>query len=114
MLIDKIKKIRVAVAMSGGVDSSVAALLLQKQGYEVHGFFMRNWSPLSEIANDCPWQEDFEDVRKVCNHLGIPYATLNLEKEYKERVLDYFLKEYQAGRTPNPDVLCNREIKFDV
>lgn len=105
---------RVAVAMSGGVDSSVAAYLLQKDGFEVHGFFMRNWSPLTEIDNDCPWQEDFEDVRRVSRHLNIPYSTLNFEKEYKERVLNYFLAEYQAGRTPNPDVLCNREIKFDA
>jgi tRNA-specific 2-thiouridylase len=75
---------------------------------------MRNWSPLSEIKNFCPWQQDYEDVRRVCQHLNIPYATFNFEKEYKERVLNYFLREYQAGRTPNPDVLCNREIKFDL
>src|SRR5687768_1720182 len=93
---------KIAVAMSGGVDSSVAAYLLKQQGFEVHGFFMRNWSPLTEIKNDCPWQKDYEDVRRVCQHLSIPYSTINLEKEYKERVLDYFLNEYQEGRTPNP------------
>src|SRR3989338_2824184 len=77
------ERLQVAVAMSGGVDSSVAAYLLKKQGYDVHGFFMRNWSPLTEIKNDCPWQKDYEDVRKVCKHLDIPYATFNFEKEYK-------------------------------
>src|SRR3989338_6224218 len=108
------EKNRVAVAMSGGVDSSVAAMLLKKQGYDVHGFFMRNWSELSDIDNFCPWQKDYEDVRRVCQHLGIPYGTFNFEKEYKDRVLNYFLSEYQAGRTPNPDVLCNSEIKFNL
>lgn len=101
-------KQKVVVGMSGGVDSSVAALLLKQQGYDVVGVFMKNW----EEDDDCPAQEDYADVSGVCAKLDIPYYTLNFAKEYYDRVFTYFLKEYEAGRTPNPDVLCNSEIKF--
>ena len=97
--------------MSGGVDSSVAALLLQEQGYEVIGLYMVNWEEEGENGC-CTAEADYEDVRRVCNALGIPYYTVNFAAEYKERVFSYFLEEYARGRTPNPDVLCNREIKF--
>ena len=113
MPLKKISK-KIAVALSGGVDSSVAAYLLKKQGFDIHGFFMKNWTALQNLDNDCPWQRDYEDVRRVCRHLNIPHSTLNFEKEYKEKVLLPFLKEYQLGKTPNPDVLCNSEIKFGV
>ncbi len=99
---------RVVVGMSGGVDSSVAALLLQRQGYEVIGLFMRNW----EDDEDCPAKQDFLDVLAVADVLGIEVEAVNFAREYKERVFEYFLREYQAGRTPNPDILCNSEIKF--
>lgn len=100
----------VVVGMSGGVDSSVAALLLKQQGYNVIGLFMLNWE---ETENDCcTAQSDYEDVKRVCNKIGIPYYTINFAKEYMDRVFKYFLEEYRLGRTPNPDVLCNREIKF--
>lgn len=102
---------RVVVGMSGGVDSSVSAYLLQKQGYEVIGLFMKNWDDTDEWGY-CTATEDFEDVRRVCQQLGIPYYSVNFEKEYEEKVFQYFLDEYQKGRTPNPDVMCNREIKF--
>ncbi|PTM60062.1 tRNA 2-thiouridine(34) synthase MnmA [Desmospora activa] len=102
---------RVVLGMSGGVDSSVAALLLQEQGYEVIGLFMKNWDDTDEWGN-CTATEDFEDVRRVCSHLGIPYYSVNFEKEYRDKVFQYFLDEYQKGRTPNPDVMCNKEIKF--
>jgi tRNA-specific 2-thiouridylase len=105
------KKERVVVGMSGGVDSSVAALLLKEQGYEVIGLFMKNWDDTDETGH-CTAAEDFEDVRRVASHLGIPYYSVNFEKEYAERVFSYFLEEYRRGRTPNPDILCNREIKF--
>ena len=101
----------VVVGMSGGVDSSVAALLLKEQGYRVVGLFMKNWEEEGENGA-CTAEEDFEDVRRVCGLLDIPYYTVNFAKEYMERVFSYFLAEYKAGRTPNPDVLCNREIKF--
>ncbi|MGO0061453.1 tRNA 2-thiouridine(34) synthase MnmA [Brevibacillus fluminis] len=102
---------RVFVGMSGGVDSSVSALLLKEQGYDVIGIFMKNWDDTDEFGH-CTAEEDFQDVRRVCDQIGIPYYTVNFEKEYMEKVFQYFLEEYKAGRTPNPDVMCNREIKF--
>jgi tRNA-specific 2-thiouridylase len=97
--------------MSGGVDSSVAALLLKKQGFDTVGVFMKNWEE-EDDEGICTAARDYEDVRSVCDKIGIPYYTVNFAKEYKERVFSYFLEEYKAGRTPNPDVLCNCEIKF--
>lgn len=106
---------RVVVGLSGGVDSSVAAYLLQEQGYEVIGLFMKNWHDDSvTISNECPWLEDSNDALLVAEKLGIPFQTVDLSEEYKEKIVDYMFKEYEKGRTPNPDVLCNREIKFDV
>jgi tRNA-specific 2-thiouridylase len=106
---------RIVVGMSGGVDSSVAAYLLKKEGHEVIGMFMKNWHDESvTISNDCPWLEDSTDALLVANKLGIPFHTIDFSKEYFERIVDYMFKEYESGRTPNPDVLCNREIKFDV
>lgn len=106
---------RVVVGLSGGVDSSVSAYLLQQEGYEVIGLFMRNWHDETvTLSNDCPWIDDSNDALLVAEHLGIPFQVLDLSKEYKERIVDYMFAEYDAGRTPNPDVLCNREIKFDV
>ena len=101
----------VVVGMSGGVDSSVAALLLKQQGYNVIGLFMNNWEEKDECGA-CTSEEDFADVRRVANSIGVPYYSVNFAKEYMDRVFSYFLAEYKAGRTPNPDVLCNREIKF--
>lgn len=105
------EKKRVIVGMSGGVDSAVSALLLKEQGYDVVGVFMKNWDD-SEQDTACPAEEDYDDVRSVCEKIGIPYYTVNFENEYWERVFQYFLEEYRRGRTPNPDVLCNKEIKF--
>ena len=106
---------RVVVGLSGGVDSSVAAFLLKEQGYEVIGMFMKNWHDDSvTISNECPWLDDSNDAMIVAQHLGIPFQAIDLSKEYKERIVDYMFAEYQRGRTPNPDVLCNREIKFDI
>ncbi len=101
---------RVVAGMSGGVDSAVSAYLLKEQGYDVIGVFMKNWD--EEQGGECTAAADFADVRDVCDRIGIPYYTVNFEKEYWDRVFSYFLKEYAAGRTPNPDVLCNQEIKF--
>ena len=101
----------VVVGMSGGVDSSVAALLLKEQGYNVIGLYMNNWEEKDECGA-CTGEEDFTDVRRVANAIGIPYYSVNFAKEYLDRVFSYFIDEYKAGRTPNPDVLCNREIKF--
>jgi len=100
---------KIVVGMSGGVDSSVAAYLLKKQGHEVIGLFMVNWE---EESDTCTSEQDYEDVKRVCNKIGIPYFSVNYAKEYYDRVFSYFLEEYKKGRTPNPDVLCNREIKF--
>lgn len=102
---------RVVLGMSGGVDSSVAALMLKEQGYEVIGVFMKNWDDTDEFGH-CTAEEDAEDVRRVCDQIGIPFYTVNFEKQYMEKVFSYFLDEYRSGRTPNPDVMCNREIKF--
>ncbi|WP_037290281.1 tRNA 2-thiouridine(34) synthase MnmA [Saccharibacillus sacchari] len=102
---------RVVVGMSGGVDSSVTALLLKEQGYDVIGIFMKNWDDTDEFGH-CTAEDDAEDVRRVCEKIGIPYYTVNFEKEYFDKVFSYFLDEYKRGRTPNPDVMCNREIKF--
>ncbi|MBD0832682.1 tRNA 2-thiouridine(34) synthase MnmA [Aestuariibaculum sediminum] len=106
---------RVIIGLSGGVDSSVAAYLLKEQGYEVIGLFMKNWHDDSvTISNECPWLDDSNDAMLVAEKLGIPFQTVDLSEQYKERIVDYMFKEYEKGRTPNPDVLCNREIKFDV
>ncbi|OEH91509.1 tRNA 2-thiouridine(34) synthase MnmA [Bacillus solimangrovi] len=102
---------RVVVGMSGGVDSSVAALLLKEQGYDVIGIFMKNWDDTDENGV-CTATEDYNDVIRVCNQIGIPYYAVNFEKQYWDKVFTYFLDEYKAGRTPNPDVMCNKEIKF--
>jgi len=105
------KDTRVVVGMSGGVDSSVAALLLKEQGYDVIGIFMKNWDDTDENGV-CTATEDYNDVIQVCNQIGIPYYAVNFEKQYWDKVFTYFLDEYKAGRTPNPDVMCNKEIKF--
>ena len=106
---------RVVVGLSGGVDSSVAALLLKEQGYDVIGMFMRNWHDESvTLSDECPWIDDSNDALLIAQQLGIPFQVIDLSKEYKERIVDYMFDEYKNGRTPNPDVLCNREIKFDA
>lgn len=106
---------RVVVGLSGGVDSSVAAWLLKEQGYDVLGIFMRNWHDESVlIGQECPWIDDSNDALMVAEKLGIPFQVVDLSAEYKSRIVDYMFAEYERGRTPNPDVLCNREIKFDV
>ncbi|MFT6718448.1 MAG: tRNA-specific 2-thiouridylase [Sphingobacteriales bacterium] len=106
---------RVVIGLSGGVDSSVAAHLLVEEGYDVIGLFMKNWHDESvTISNECPWLEDSTDAMLVAQSLGIPFKTIDLSSEYKQKVVDYMFSEYEKGRTPNPDVLCNREIKFDV
>ena len=109
------KSKRVVVALSGGVDSSVAAYLLKKAGYDVLGLFMKNWHDESvTLSSECPWLEDSNDAMLVAEKLSIPFQTIDLSKEYKERIVDYMFDEYAKGKTPNPDVLCNREIKFDI
>ena len=106
---------KVVVGLSGGVDSSVSAYLLKEQGYEVIGLFMKNWHDDSvTISDECPWLDDSNDAMMVADKLGIPFQTVDLSEQYKERIVDYMFNEYEKGRTPNPDVLCNREIKFDV
>ena len=108
-------KIRVVVAMSGGVDSSVAAYLLKKDGYDVLGVFMKNWHDTNvTISKECPWLEDSYDAMLVAEKLSIPFQVIDLSKDYKKKIVDYMFEEYKNGRTPNPDVLCNREIKFDL
>jgi len=109
------KKIRVVVALSGGVDSSVSAHLLVEQGYDVIGVFMKNWHDESvTISKECPWLEDSYDAMLVSEKLSIPFQTVDLSVEYKKRIVDYMFDEYGKGNTPNPDILCNREIKFDI
>ena len=106
---------RIVIGLSGGVDSSVAAHLLVEEGHEVIGLFMRNWHDESVIIDEaCPWIDDSQDAMLVASHLGIPFQVLDLSAQYKERIVNYMFDEYAAGRTPNPDVLCNREIKFDI
>ena len=106
---------KVIVGLSGGVDSSVSALLLKQQGYEVIGLFMKNWHDETvTISDECPWLDDSNDAMLIAEKLGIPFQTVDLSKEYHSRIIDYMFNEYENGRTPNPDVLCNREIKFDV
>jgi tRNA-uridine 2-sulfurtransferase len=106
---------RVVVGLSGGVDSSVTAYLLQQQGFEVIGMFMKNWHDDSvTISNECPWLDDSNDAMIIAQQLGIPFQAIDLSTEYKARIVDYMFAEYERGRTPNPDVLCNREIKFDI
>lgn len=106
---------RVVVGLSGGVDSSVTAYLLKEQGYEVIGMFMRNWHDETvTLSDDCPWIDDSNDALLIAQQLDIPFQVIDLSTEYKERIVDYMFDEYKNGRTPNPDVLCNREIKFDV
>src|SRR5260370_9529114 len=105
---------RVIVVMSGGVDSSVAALLLYRQGLPVEGAYMKNWINEENLIGDCPWQEDIEDAREVDESLGVPFRVVNLMREYRARVVEYLLQGYQTGITPNPDAMCNREMKFGV
>ena len=106
---------KVIVGLSGGVDSSVSALLLKEQGYDVVGLFMKNWHDESvTISEDCPWLDDSNDAMLIAQKIGIPFQTVDLSKQYYSRIINYMFNEYERGRTPNPDVLCNREIKFDI
>jgi tRNA-uridine 2-sulfurtransferase len=105
---------KILVAMSGGVDSSVAALLLKEQGHEVVGAYMKNWINEDNIIGNCPWMQDIDDARAVADQLGIEFRVVNLMRDYRERVVNYLLEGYQRGLTPNPDIMCNREIKFGV
>ena len=107
-------KRKVFVGMSGGVDSSVAAVLLQEQGFDVFGVYMRNWSDKENEVSGCTYEQDVEDARKVANQIGIPFYVWNFEKEYKQKVVDYMISAYEQGITPNPDVMCNKEIKFGI
>ena len=105
----------VVIGLSGGVDSSVAAYLLKEQGYHVIGLFMKNWHDDSvTISNECPWLDDSNDAMLVAEKLEIPFQTIDLSIQYKSRIVDYMFNEYKHGRTPNPDILCNKEIKFDI
>ena len=105
---------KILAAMSGGVDSSVAAALLVREGHDVSGAYMKNWINEENIIGHCPWQEDIEDARAVAEQLKIDFRVVNLMKEYREKVVKYLLEGYQEGITPNPDVMCNREMKFGV
>ena len=111
----KLKRKKVLIAMSGGIDSAVSAYLLRKQGYEVEAAFMKNWSSTAGLLrNECPWLVDRQDALRVAAFLRVPLHTLDFEKQYQKRVMEYFFKEYKVGRTPNPDVMCNKEIKFKL
>ena len=104
---------KVVVGLSGGVDSSVAAYLLKEQGYDVIGLFMKNWhDDTVTVSNECPWLEDSNDAMIVAEKLNIPFQTIDLSKDYNEKIIEYMFNEYKNGRTPNPDILCNREIKY--
>ena len=106
---------KVVIALSGGVDSSVSAYLLKKEGYDVVGLFMKNWHDESvTISDECPWLDDSNDAMIVAQNLDIPFQTVDLSKQYNDRIINYMFSEYKNGRTPNPDILCNREIKFDI
>jgi len=105
---------KILVGLSGGVDSSLAAALLLEQGHEVVGGYMKNWINTDDIPGDCPWEQDLEDAHAVAKVLGIEFRVVDLIDHYKERIVDYMLKGYQEGITPNPDVFCNREMKFGV